>query len=377
MEITVERSLLYSAAQKIAQYSKQQSSLEVLKLMRIDSVQEGDREGLILTCSNIGLTVSMFIPAQIRMELRSFCIDARRFARILKATLGNELKLTYNAWDNTLAITCDSGMLTVKCETTEDFILSAMQRWDQLKPEELRPAGNLVDLAKRVAFCSSKDEARPVLQGVNFGPDSVAATDGFRIGYVEENSTGFEGLIPASAVTAMSRLIIGEAKYHKEPGDGIYSGLYIQSDDVRLHSVLIDGNFPNYKAIIPHERKLTVQFSVKEMKEALRFAEVVYSLHDANVVRCDIGDTALEITSTDDEFGKTRTEISIDTLFDDTNGNIERPFKIALNGRMLMDYLCHARECEVRMDIVANNRPVAFHVEGDPLKCVIMPMHLG
>lgn len=373
MRIKILRANLYLAVQRIAQYSKAVTTLEWLKWMRIDPIQDATHNGLMLTCTQLDITVSIYVPAVIQGKSESFCVDAKKFKKVLHVTRGNEINFDLNSETDQLAVTCECGTLILSCEKAEVYQLAEMDRWLNLKAEDFTPAGELVSLAKRVGFCTSRDEARPVLQGVCFGPDSISATDGFRVGYIERNPTGFEGIIPMAAVTAMRRLISGKAEYHK----GI-NGFYIRDANVRIFSNLIDGHFPDYKAIIPRSHKITARFSAKYLREALRFARLVYSNATAKSVHLEISESEVMIKSEDYDFGETKTVIQAAVEFDKTDwGIVHQPFIIGFNGDMLLDYTHNARGEEISVDLLANNAPAVFSADSDELKFVVMPVHLG
>lgn len=374
MNIYVNRNQLSLAVQKVTQYSKFPTSLEILKWMRVDPFEDGDRKGLLLTCSQIEITVTMFVPAIIDGELAPFCVDAKKIKKVLRATRGIEIGMFYSSKPNTLEIACDCGKLTLLCEDASKFVIGGMERWNEFKPEDFTPAGELVNLSKRVGFCTSKDEERPVLQGVCFGDDSVAATDGFRIGFIEKNPTGFTGLIPMESVTAMNRLITQEAEFFK---DEKAFGLYIRDANVRIYSYLIDGNFPEYKAIVPKKRKLTAYFSAKDLKEALQFAQVVYNGAPAKAVLLEFRESIITIKSEDYDFGEIKTEIGAAVDFDNFGNDEEHFFRIGFNGDMLLSYMYNSRGSEMSLSLYADNQPGLFAIESDEFKYVVMPVHLG
>lgn len=371
MEIKVNRSNLLSAVQKVAQYSRRVSSMEALKWMRFDAFQDANHNGLMLTCSQIEITVSVFVPASIQGKLDPFCVDAKKITKVLRATQGSDIAMIYDPESNSLVVKCECGTLTLLCEKAKEFITPDMERWQG--PEEFTPAGELIRLANRVGFCASKDEARPVLQGVCFGADSVAATDGFRVGFIERNPTGFEGIIPMAAVTAMHRLITEEAEYFKDQNK---LGLYIRDANVRIYTYLIDGHFPEYKAIVPHKRRLTARFTAKELRDALKFAQVVYQESGANAIRMEVDESGMTITSNDSDFGDTRAQVKAEVEFEEVL-QFEKQFLIAFNGEMLLQYLYKTWSSDVRVDLLVNNAPALFSTESDHLKYLVMPMHLG
>lgn len=241
----------------------------------------------------------------------------------------------------------------------------------------------LREMIQQVAFAASADEARPVLQGVYMnvsGTDiTMAATDGFRISVRKsalENaaSSSMTAIIPARALNELARIATdGEQtlKMIAPPGRG---QVIFRLKDAELVSQLIDGNFPDYKAIIPRGSKTTTILTTAVFLKACRQAEII--ARESNfVVRLDIepgGDQPgrVEIRAVSEETGSN--ENSIDATIDGV------PLKIAFNVRFLREVLEVIKTPSVVLLTNASNTPGLLQPVGDDsFKHVIMPMHLG
>src|SRR6266540_3006942 len=115
---------------------------------------------------------------------------------------------------------------------------------------------SLLDTVSRVARSASRDESRPVLTGIlvrfEAGKLVMAATDSYRLSVKETELTGeapeFEAIIPARALSELGRIA--------QSGDTIELGVHenqavFAADDVWLTTRRIDGQFPNYKQLLP------------------------------------------------------------------------------------------------------------------------------
>lgn len=144
--------------------------------------------------------------------------------------------------------------------------------------------------------------------------------------------------------------------------------------DAELASQLIDGNFPDYKAIVPRSFKNTTILTTAAFLKACKQAEII-ARDSNNVVRLDIepgGEQPgrIEIRAVSEETGSS--ENSIDA-------SVEGPaMKIAFNVRFLREVLEVIKSPSVILLTNASNTPGMVQPAGDEdFKHVIMPMHLG
>jgi DNA polymerase-3 subunit beta len=137
---------------------------------------------------------------------------------------------------------------------------------------------------------------------------------------------------------------------------------------------LIDGNFPDYQAIIPKSAKTKTVISTPAFLKACKQAEII-AREGNNVIRLDIvpeegGLGKVEISAQTEETGKS--DISVEA-------NIEGgALLIAFNVRFLREVLDVIHSPNVSLDTNANNSPGVIRPIGDEnFVHVIMPMHLG
>ena len=152
------------------------------------------------------------------------------------------------------------------------------------------------EMVQQVAFAASSDEARPVLQGVQTtftgNEISMAATDGFRISVrkvalEEPVRKPMAMIIPARALNELAR-IAGD-------GDSMVSMIVpsgrgqvvFRLESAELVSQLIDGNFPDYKVILPRSFKSHTIVSTASFLKACRQAEII-ARNGNNVVRLNL-----------------------------------------------------------------------------------------
>src|SRR5690606_4831531 len=147
------------------------------------------------------------------------------------------------------------------------------------------PQDKLKSLLRKTSFAISTDESRFVLNGIfmNLKDHKVTlvATDGRRLAMSEEEvdiPAGSEGecIVPSKAINELNRLLGTQNEVEIKFTDnqvaftiGGEKGYFIQ-----IISKLIDGNYPNFRQVIPGEAKERITLVREELLQALRRAEI-------------------------------------------------------------------------------------------------------
>jgi DNA polymerase-3 subunit beta len=233
-------------------------------------------------------------------------------------------------------------------------------------------------MMRKTSFAVSTDESRYVLNGILISLKdhkmTMVATDGRRLALVDEEveiaekSSG-EFIVPAKAVTELNRLL--QEKGDLEIKFGENQASFALKDDkgfsVLVITKLIEGNYPNYRQVIPGEAKERVPLGREEFVQALRRAEIMTS-EKANSVRLTFGKNNLAITANSPEVGEAR-----ETLAVNYKG---KEMAIAFNPRYLIDALNALTEDEVFFELIDELSPGVLKING-PFLYVVMPMRLS
>jgi DNA polymerase-3 subunit beta len=145
----------------------------------------------------------------------------------------------------------------------------------------------------------------------NFSIESLvlAATDGFRLAeksipanlFTTKNKEPFKILIPLKTSLEISRIIQDDEVVR------IYwdeNQVLFQTDQTEMISRLIDGNFPDYSAIIPHEFVAEVVVERSEFLNALKLAGVFGQKNSEVKMKIHQNKKAVEISSADQALGE-------------------------------------------------------------------------
>ena len=239
-------------------------------------------------------------------------------------------------------------------------------------------------MIQKVVFAASTDDSRPNLTGVHMTTDGdylvLAATDGYRISIASailspKPAQKLDALIPARALSELSRIAVDgdetlEMNFPVGRGQVVF-----HLKDAELISQLIEGNFPNYTAIIPPSFKTHTVLTTADLLKACRQTEII--AREGNfIARLDIqpeGSTEkppqLEISAISEQTGSS--EVIVDASVDGT------PLLISFNVRFLREVLEVIRTPNVLLETNAANTPAMIRPVGDDtFKHIIMPMNI-
>jgi DNA polymerase-3 subunit beta len=375
MKASVSQQQLAHGLSVVSRAVSPRSTLPVLANVLVAT----DEGRLRLSATNLELGISCWIGAQIDEE-GAITLPARTFTDLISTLPPDNVTLTLNPKTQTLNIRCGGAITDIKGIDANEF--PPMPVPDLSGGIELNVA-DFKEMIQQVAFAASSDEARPVLQGVSMIVNSnnvtLASTDGFRISVrkaelSEPAAQNASIIIPARALSELARIATegeGLVTMVVPPGRG---QVLFHLKDVELVSQLIEGNFPDYKVIIPHSFKTTTIMSTAGLLKACKQAEII-AREGNNVVRLSLTPGAnepgkVDISAQTEETGSS--EVTVDAT-------VEGPgLIVAFNVRFLREVLDVVHTPNVALETNANNTPAMIRPVGDEnYTHVIMPMHLG
>ncbi|HUV15420.1 MAG TPA: DNA polymerase III subunit beta [Pelolinea sp.] len=375
MKLTVSQAQLAHGLGLVSRAVSPRSTLPVLNNILIAT----DEGRLRLSATNLELGITCWIGAQIEEE-GSVTIPARIFGDLITTLPGDKVNLSLTTRTQTLNIHCGTSNFDIKGIDANEF--PPMPAPDLSTGVELNVA-DFKEMIQQVSFAASTDEARPVLQGVlmeiNDNQISLAATDGFRISMRSAEISSsvthpVKVIIPARSLSELARIAVNgnETVTMVLPPDRGQAIFHLK--DAELVTQLIEGTFPDYRAIVPPSFKTRTVISTTEFLKACRQAEII--AREGNyVIRLNMqpqegGPGAVEFSTQSEEMGSG--EVVVDA-------NIEGPeLLIAFNVRYLSEVLEVMGAPNTVLETNANNTPGLVSPVGDEsFRHVIMPMHLG
>lgn len=234
-------------------------------------------------------------------------------------------------------------------------------------------------MIERTMYAASADETRYNLNGVYFevlpegGKLRMVATDGHRLAYVDRAvATDVSGLasgviIPRKGLAELKRLVDEEDADEVELGFEGENGL-ARKGDVTLVMRLIQGEFPNYRQVLPKGTRHRLVVPTEPLLQALRRVALL-SAERSRAVRMQLSEGRLALSTSSPELGEAHEELDIDFAGPELN--------LGFNARYLLDALgaLHAKEIELGLQDELSPAQLRPLDDADTLS-VVMPMRL-
>ena len=375
MKFKINQDHFSNGLQQVLNVVASRSTMPILSNVLI----EAEEEHISLTTTNLDLGIRCRIKADVS-DTGSITLPVRKLATIVKELPVNEVFLETNK-SNQAKITSGGSLFKIMGIGSEEF--PPLPTFENRKVFELSQ-DEIVNMLKSVSYAQSTDENRYILNGVyfNFADEklTLVATDGRRLGLtgleleVSEDNAG-SLILPAKTVAELERLMGKGEKVNiafndrqaafeiglDEAGD---SGL---ADHLYLVSKIVEGNYPNYRQVIPKETEHRVKIERELMLECVHRAALVTS-DKSNSVKIKVSKNLLEISGQSTEYGESHESMAI--AYDGPE------VQVAFNPQFLMEPLKALTKDEVFFEFKDELSPGLFKTL-DNFICVIMPLRLN
>jgi DNA polymerase III subunit beta len=344
---------------------------------------EAYRSGLSLETTDLDLTIQFHAECTAG-EAGVVVVPAKQMSHAAKAMNGPTVTIESDPADGP-SLSLSDGIKTINIETlsAEDWPTGASRTG--LTKAAAVEARDLAEALSRVATCASNDEGRPVLTGVQFVFDAeeasleLVATDSYRLGIatLEVQSVGEISeqcpIVSARSLKAMSRQLFAKqspVSIYASGGEGEqrYPTIEFRFGVARWTMRQIDGEFPNWRRIVPDENKGgSLEFDPKELGNAVTDAAGLRS--DKSIpVRVALG-TICSLRMIDGQVGKLSQELRQAAYSPNGTG----PMEIAFNPTFLRDAIDFVGAERANLRVTDPCKPALF-LGASKRRCVLMPV---
>lgn len=286
---------------------------------------------LTLSATDQELFIEKSISADVKIEGETL-VPGRFFSEFVKKLNREQIELTLSE-NGRLLIHYQGNEGALSARPADDFPVmpdvSDSQHFVIIKNE-------LKDLIGKIAFSVSLDDARPLLKGVNLeiGENSLTgvALDGYRLAKcvkpIEGTTAMMSAVVPARSITEIAKLVEDSL----DPVTVYVQKRYLMVDLIhtKVYASLLEGDFMNYKHIIPHNFNTVVTLPKEQFEDAIERAILLARSDKNNLVKFDIKEDVMEL-SADSEIGNINEKIVVKTLGNDLT--------IAFNARYFIELL--------------------------------------
>jgi DNA polymerase III subunit beta len=226
------------------------------------------------------------------------------------------------------------------------------------------------DGLRKTSYAISVDEARHVLNGILFSFKdnklTLVATDGRRLALVElavefPRSQETEIIVSTKAVAEIARLLREEGEVKLSIGE---NQIAFELNRTLLVSKLIEGNYPNYRQVIPTEAKERIRLERETFLTAVRRVSLLASEKSVKLI---FTKGNIDIVANTPEVGEAKESLPV--MYQG------REFSIAFNPEFLMAPLRNLSEEEIYLDLIDELSPGVIKTT-EPFLYVLMPVRL-
>ena len=370
----------------ISALSKAQSIVDKKTIMNIINnvlLYSRDKE-LFIEATDLEISFRTHLPVNI-LEDGSLTVGARKFYDIVKEIPYSKLEIAE----------INNNWLKVSVGDQAEYIIAGLPSDDFPKfgkfPEEGLieiPATVLKNLIERTIFSVSYDDRKYALSGILteiIPPDQesschyiirMVSSDGHRLNLAEKEidiNVPLES-IPEKQSSIIPRKGANELKKLAEDSEKLFMKkdkkfLYVSNDNTQLIIRLIDGTFPDYKAIIPEKQGRYFEFSRKIILGALKRISIMSPDPSFKGVKAHISSNIMEIESMEKKTGQAQETVNIKYSGE--------PFEVAFNARYLIEVLQNMKSEQVKFILNDDKSPCIIMGEEDKgFTALIMPMSL-
>ncbi len=363
MKFRISKEAFLDGLQKVQHVVSSRTTLPILSNVLI--VAKGGRIQFTTTDLDVGITGS--VEAQIDKE-GATTLPARRLVSIVRELPTSEIEVSVDAKNHA---SIRSGPAFFKIIGLSDSEFPPLPDFQGSKEFRI-PQVVLRDGLRKTAYAISSDETRYVLNGIfaslHDGKMTLVATDGRRLAMVDSDlefpaSHETDVIIPTKAVQELQRLLGDTGEVIVKLTDNQVS---FTIGDSLLASKLIEGNYPNYRQVIPGDALERVVISREALLETVRRVSLLAS-DKSNSVKLVFSENQIEVTANSPDVGEAQE--SMDVIYQG------KPMQIAFNPEFLQAPLRALETNDVYLDLIDEMSPGVLRIEGTFLY-VLMPMRV-
>ena len=364
MKIICEREELVAKVSLVARGVSTRTAVQILSgiLLRAEAGE------LHLAATDMELSLRASLAAQVEDE-GAAVVPGRLLVDIARLLPENEVAIEHRPEEGSVRITCGTASYRLHTYNAEDFPrlvdVDALQTFSV----DREP---LLETINRVSRSASRDESRPVLTGIlarfETGKLVMAATDSYRLSVKETPLEGaaqeLEAIIPARALQELTRVAAS--------GDQVELGVQenqvvFNADGAWLTTRRIDGQFPNYKQLLPEKFEHELTLPRVELLEVVRRVAVLAQRNSP--LRLRFAEGELTVSARTQDVGEASEAMPV--------GYGGDPLEIGFNADFLRDGLESVAGDELVLKLISPLRPAVMTSPGDDFTYLIMPIRLA
>lgn len=365
MKISAARGELLEALSVVGKGLSSRTTLPILSGILLSA----SGEDLVLQSTDLEVSIRNAVAANVEKEGQTV-VPGRLVSDIVRSLPEAAVTIDATARDHAV-ISCGQSSFTVRTLSPDDF-----PKFPEVKADKTAtiPTETLVSVVRQVSKAVSRDETRPILTGVLTVIEGdvlrMVATDSYRLAVRQVTlgaavAEGLEVVIPGKAMEEVPKLA-GSAE---EVRLGVSENQVVFEFGRTVYvSRRIEGNFPNYRQLIPKERETVVTVAKDELLDAVKRVSLM-AQHNAPL-RLKVTESTLTLSAQTADIGEATEDLMVQTEGKDV--------EIAFNHAFLLDGVAAVVSDQLTVEILSPLKPGVLHPVGDEeLTYLLMPVRLG
>jgi DNA polymerase-3 subunit beta len=366
MELEVTQENLTRALQNTSRVASSRSGLPILGNILLRTINKQ----LLIAATNLELATTQHIGAKISSP-GSITIPAKLITDFVQ-NLPKE-KIILKSKGASLEISCGNFKSTINGQEDDEF--PELPSIDEKTAVIYKiTTTDFKEASQQTIIAASSDATRPVLTGVYWHTVDkelvFATTDGYRLAekQIMKINTDISAIVPVSTISEVLRTIKDEDEHIEVLFDE--NQVRFRVDSSEITSRLIDGNFPDYRQLIPKKAETTLSIDTTELTRVVKVSSL-FSRNSGGAITLQVSDTTKEliVSSIASEIGENSSSIKVQEV---SGSGI-----VTLNARYILELLNVVNSKTITISFSGSMAPVVFAPnEQSPLVYthIIMPI---
>src|SRR5918992_1388437 len=323
---------------------------------------------LDLSATDMEISLRTSLEVEVASE-GAVVVPGKLLVDLVRLLPGEDVSIEHRQGEGVVEIVSGTATYRIHTYNAEDF-----PRLPEPTDTEMATidADALLETAAKVSRAASRDESRPVLTGilVRFEGDNLimAATDSYRLA-VKETSMSTPGpeldaIVPARALLELGRIAQGASELQL----GVQENqVLFAADGIVLTTRRIEGQFPNYRQLLPETFEHELTLPKDELLDVVRRVSVMAQRNAP--IRMRFAEGELTVSAQTQDIGEARETMPAPFSAE--------PLEIGFNPEFLRDGIDSVEGDEVRLQLISSLRPAVIQGDSDDFSYLIMPIRLA
>jgi len=362
MKIQTTKETLLNNIQIVQNIVTPRVSLPILSNILLETIDKK----LKLTTTDLDVGISCEYPIEV-IESGAITVPTKRFADIIRELPEGQVTIT----------TRKNNMVDIQMETCE-FKIMGLPKEEFPKLPEFKDKEaikieqtTLKEMLLKTSFAISHEEARYVLNGLLFKIENnkiyFIATDGRRLALIEKKlidttQKSINIIIPSKTITELNRNLKEEGELSVILGE---NQVLFDLGEVIIISRLIEGEFPDYRQVVPAEQKDKIKINRERLLSAVKRAALL-STQDYQAVKLEVFKNKLVVSKSTPDVGESREELESEY--------VGKELIIGFNPAYIIDVLKNLQDEIVNLEISDSEKPGIIRSDG--YLYIVLPMKI-